>query len=655
MPDRTYREYPITFEKGMILEVSDSLLEANEAAEILNYEPTLKGSLRPRNSWVKASTEGLPAAPWKVVGIGKMALPGQPFVVKRTNDVAFSGVTPVTVSLSNVKPGNRVVVIGGLTSSSTQNVVYDNLGGFTSRSTAGWATLLDKVSSGGTESVTLHATSTASGSVMMLEFTGLGDFLRVTNDPSSSTPSIAADADSLVLSSHKSGLTDSSTEWTTILTGTIRVYKRRYLPTAGTVSHSLSGVGDKMTVMGNYRNAALTMVYLVIALDRGNKYEVYRTPISSLESGTWELIDSVTGVDSSKRVSFAQGAGNLVWTSISKLRRYDMSSSTASDITGPTPGRTVVYHKNRFFVGGSKSFPYRLYFSDFNSASSWPAANFVDIGADDGEDIEDLISTENMLLIAKTESLYTLQGSGVESFFLAKVQGGEASTGYVLSANPFSTTVAGKRWVWNFESGAVDPLSRPIGVNYVASNTSIGYSDDKVYVVEDLIGRVYVFNVVSGAWWKEDLPAGMMKSFEDTLFFGAKESGDFAVAFRSRNTSRTPDAIRTQVAYRATTGKLLLEGPGVFYTPRFVYVLLRLDEDSSNVATLKLTVAGPRGLSRDFTVQQVGKGIQHKRFDVGFFRGQPWMQLTFEQTAVPGQQVFHIERVVLGVEVQEVR
>ena len=68
-----YKEIPLTFEKGLVTEIEESILDTGQASELTNWEATPQGGLRARNAWEEITTDGL-TAPYNVRGFGRLLL-----------------------------------------------------------------------------------------------------------------------------------------------------------------------------------------------------------------------------------------------------------------------------------------------------------------------------------------------------------------------------------------------------------------------------------------------------------------------------------------------------------------------------------------------------------------------------------------------------
>ena len=94
MPSSTYREVPVTFEKGMAANYEDSLLPEGVSSLLENWVPEETGRLRVREGWRKSSMNGGPS-PAKGLGLTTFSVTRKPTFRQR------SMVTGVTSSNSS--------------------------------------------------------------------------------------------------------------------------------------------------------------------------------------------------------------------------------------------------------------------------------------------------------------------------------------------------------------------------------------------------------------------------------------------------------------------------------------------------------------------------------------------------------------------------
>jgi len=391
-------------------------------------------------------------------------------------------------------------------------------------------------------------------------------------------------------------------------------------------------------------------------------YILFTIPSDQIADDEWELFDQAPdSVDQSLMVKMAEGASAFVYsgTGMPYPRIYDKATATWDNVTDITGARALAYHKNRYFYGGTLANPGRLYYSDFSAGGSIPGTNFIDVQADDGTAIEDVISVENLLLICKTNSLWILSGSGVSSFFLAELEGGGASPGRAACRTPFGTIVADEFNVWSVQGGSVEPVSRPIQGDYqIFGLVSTAYKNDKLYISDSSDGTLWVYNLVSGAWWKEALsdfdegPHSVRDVVGDQLFFGTQNSeisGPLAYQIQGVP-DRIADFAPHETTYHVKSQILFLNGPNFKYTPRHLFLQVRRH---GGISPVNITIrAGGNTIEERTWEISSGIEVSRERVDIGWVQGKSWLQIEAEETVVSSGDPFEIEKAILGVDVE---
>lgn len=402
--------------------------------------------------------------------------------------------------------------------------------------------------------------------------------------------------------------------------------------------------------------------YIVMALAEGSTtYKIYRIGRDNITSGTWEQIDAVTNaLNNDAFVSFAQGAGNLIWTAstMNYPRAIELATLSQSNITDMLglAGRTAAYHKDRMFMAGSSQNPSRLYFSGIGTPTDFTTAtDFLDIGGDDGEAIQDLSSVEGLLLVPKTNRAYLISGSGVESFFVNELSGGTAAAGRSAIRTPYGTVLAGNDDVWVVQGGGVDPMSRPLGGGYVMTgNVSTAYAQDMALIADAVDGRVWRVNLVTGAWSEETTPGDegvyITYSLNGRLYYGTNGSTTQVGGTRRLTSDRTYDQTTGEMDLHAETGRMAMVGPHVRYTPRHLYLQLR-NQDPTKPNELFVTVETNLG-SKSFSYR-VTEATQREYRSVGWAKGVEWIKFTFDADGSAQHGSIDVERAVLTASTED--
>jgi len=698
----SYKEIPLTFEKGLVTEIEESILDAGQASELANWEATPQGGLRARNAWSAISTNGL-TADYQVRGWGLAATGGAAAtasVVQTASDPTQLQESSKSATLTGCISGN--VVVGVVTHQIALNADPSSItAGFTKVAEFGdtggtdmEVIMYSKISGGGTETFTATHGTPAISHVQIYELgnvssdvpsdsdgNGAGSPYTLTcTSPGSAGVAISAgihNGAGAWTTEPGNGGTPADTGWTT--NGTtidvsipVNSIVASKVFAGATVSDQINpSPADSDALMAIWEqapsSASPAQFYILLAVATSTGYSIYRISRDSIQAGTWELVDSATCDDTSAFVSMAVGAGTLVWSAstMDVPRSVVLSTLTGADVTDLTgkAGRAVVYHKDRMFVGGSDTdnAP-RLYFSDIGIPTSFTTSvDFLDIGGDDGEAIEDLVSVEGLLLVCKINRLYLISGSGIESFFVNELPGGTAATGRAAIRTPFGTVVAGPDDIWVVQGGGVDPMSRPLGVDYsITGLVSTAYAQDTVLIADSGTGATWRVNLVTGAWARESVTAGddvvgHLFSLQGRLYYGCIDSDSNVGGTRRLSSSRNYDALTGATSFRAATGRLALDGPAFTYTPRYLYLQTRAqDTDLYNELRITLTT----NINEDDPYEtsiRVTEATQRDRITMAWAKGAEWLKVGFEADSSATASAIDVEKIVLGVDVEAPR
>jgi hypothetical protein len=400
-----------------------------------------------------------------------------------------------------------------------------------------------------------------------------------------------------------------------------------------------------------------------MAVATATGYSLYRISRDEISSGMWELMDSKATTDTSAYVSMAVSVAKLIWSAqtMTTVRSVVIDTLVGSDIAAlnSKAGRAVAQHKDRVFVAGSTATPGRVYFSAIGDPTSYTTAtDFLDVGGDDGEAIEELLSVEGLLLVCKVNRLYLISGSGIESFFVNELPGGTASIGRPAVRTPYGTIVAGPTDIWVVQGGGVDPMSRPLGVDYVLSGlVSTAYAQDSVLIADGVTGTVYRVNLVTGAWQLESTIAGENQiehlfSLQGRLYYGVANSTTQVGGTRRLVSDRSYDQIQGGTVFAASTGRIALLGPSKKYTPRYLWIQARA-QDPTKPNTLFITIESDQGSETKTFL--VSSDTQREWFSLGKYKGAEWLKVSYDCDSSAQHSAIDVEKTVLGVIIEDAR
>lgn len=188
---------------------------------------------------------------------------------------------------------------------------------------------------------------------------------------------------------------------------------------------------------------------------------------------------------------------------------YDVEAGTFTRpavhaLDGTTGGfvraRTMVSNHARIFAGnlhseGTYRYPSRIYWcgtdDEPDQPKLWQALNYIDVGADDGQEIVVMLAFGDQILVFKNQSIYTLVGTDDTTFALYQLDNTLGTEGTYAAC-----AVAGKAYfldertgVWQYDGAEFRNLSEPIrdkllgDLNREAAYKSVVFwHDRKVYV-----------------------------------------------------------------------------------------------------------------------------------------------------------------------------
>lgn len=728
MPDVDYRVQPITFERGVNESVEASLLPAGAAVRLRNWAADPSGNLRVRPHWRKAVTTGAPATR---TGKGAAAYTrtNKPVVVQSNTGVNTASTTTINVPVSwprgsqtarnllvmrvlaghttSTTPISGVTISGGSwVSAITKNsdatapgqfagiyYIQDNPGNVPSVSVtvtgaastpkflfveiSEWANMAYSMDFDSTPDPTL----TSSNSGNSASVTWANPLQPAGAENPQPRLDIAAAIVSAVGNFTPGTSPNDYTETADRTAGgvaTAGCFSRVASDKTLAFNQTVSTAGYWISIAAAFKAATNVdeMPYIVAASTQTSPaaYKMYYINRSQLASGgTWTLADTFETGNTAyldPPVAWANGLGSLFYANqyFDAIHRWD-NISTASAITGAPAGRTLAFHKNRLWSGGSTFAPTRLFYSEINDYNDWTGlsgTNYIDIATDDGEPIEDVVSFGSYLLIGKRNSLWLLSGSSEDDFSLSKLSGGGCAPGRSMVATPYGAIVAGRTGVWLVTGeGSVESLSRAIVKNYASTGyMSASFASDVASICDSATGYIWSINMNTGVWAEErvdsttECPAYITQSNELQLFSPKSATIGSLVSYRTlpANT-RTKDFDTLTETFEAITPELWPVGNTVKITPRHLFVRVRQRGGTSEHAGLTITpyYEGWEGTAQTFGPQDEA-GVYRYRFDLGERRGVNYAQFKFSQTVPSGQaSVVDIEEVEFGFNVEQVR
>lgn len=253
---------------------------------------------------------------------------------------------------------------------------------------------------------------------------------------------------------------------------------------------------------------------------------VYSINRGSLVAGSWASRDIVSTSDGSAHTDFALGLGYAYYSNLGfgAIHRWDGTGASSAVADSPAGARTLAFHKSRIFAGQGTT----LWYSEINDGGTWPAENFIQIGADDGEPIECLEVFSDQLLIGKENSTWLLTGAGADTFALHFLSSLGAAPGRTIVRTPYGAVIAGKTYVSLFSGSEPIPISEAVERSYgmTGSYMTAAYIDKTCYIVDAGAETYWAYDTDRKVWWHESIqeaPNNLMV-VSNELFAGPKSS-----------------------------------------------------------------------------------------------------------------------------------
>jgi len=393
----------------------------------------------------------------------------------------------------------------------------------------------------------------------------------------------------------------------------------------------------------------------VAAQDNASSLALWYIDQNDIDSGSWTLIENLTAVTDGLPMASASGLGVFFVTHPGLANpRVWPGIGTVTIVTTAESGVTAAFFKSRFYTGGSATNPTRLVYSDIGSYSSWPAANFLEIGQDDGYAILDIAAQQTYMVIVKGNSIYTLSGSGPDTFYLTQLPYGEAAPGRSICITPTGAVVAGKTAVWNVVSGTVEDISDKIGPSYgPTGRVETAYADGQAFITDIDAGVTWVWNLQSQAWHRETFTSvgnqiNAVRGVNGArLLSSPVNSTDTGLIFYKDlpSLTRTRDFTPLTSSCRAVSPTIWAAGPGSTFTPRHLFLQIRQRGAVEGELVLKTRYDEAEPVVRPIT-KKLSSGAYRYRIDLGSVRGTSSIQ--FEVLGPSEGNQFDIEAARLG-------
>lgn len=647
-----FREFPITWERGLIESVEDSMLPPGSAALLRNWVPDTAGNLRARVGWTRGSTTSAPSTR-KGWGIGHLALQRRPYIRQSATATDPSGVEPNTVTATwgaATVSGSCLVARLYLSDQSSRAA-----SAFTITPPTDWVSAVTPAGGGRNAHCWIYykpnAASESSTVAFTVEIGGVTDTLAMAleiselrnvvaaspvdvtdadDDGTSTTPEVgptgapavpvgiamaafsSAFASNGTYSAPTNGyaldtefFVDSGASDLNAV-GAHKTFTDGAAQTVGVTLSTTPGSSCSLLVAFKATDFAATDGVYIVANNEDPDMKLYYIDREDVGGGTWNLLQTHSSTDADV-VPFAFTSGNeksfWVHPSLTGTWQWGGLSATAPAVISGSPvGRCVAWHKSRLYVGGSSSEPWKLHFSDVDDHTDWTGgtAGSINVGLGDGEAIEDILPFEDGLLIGKQTSLWFLIGSGPGTHKLIRIPQGGCAPGRTLLATDYGAIVAGKHEVHLYTNGEARLISRPIRDSYGITGNFLTCSvrDESAYICDEGSGTIWVIDFAAGGTWREETvgsastegPAVIFNQGRDQLFAPKNASVGSLLNYRMiPGSSRTKDFTGITQTYEAWTPEMWLAGPSKKFTPMFLFLKIRQRAGDAGDGALTIT------------------------------------------------------------------
>lgn len=697
---------PVTFERGLDESQEASQLQDGSASALENWVPESSGGLRCRQGWLNFGTTSAPSTR-KARGLGfysRNIADATPQLVQAPAPASSSASTTVAKAWDSATIANSLLLAW---------VTYEAPTAKTVTPPASWSLVTQKQTStaagnkiegflyainnagsrSGTETFTFSA-STTNATIHLFEYSGMatssndvsatnsglnaepitlttgttattaqaaelwfGALLTSTGDGSYATPTNGFS----ILNTKQSGGTSAHIESACLS----KIVSATGAATTGATYGGGAGTYGWVGLVATFKAGVTSAAkQILVAHNSGTQYVIYRADRLT-PSGSWTSTDTIAASSPTKPVAFAAGLSNILYvnTDFSTVRRWD--NSAAASIAGSPPGRTIAFHKNRFFVAGTAANPSRLWYSDLADYATWGANSYIDIGLDDGEPITDLCPFEDALLIVKENSLHILTGTSPQDFAVHKLNaGGGYAAGRVAVSTPYGAIIAGNRAVWLYTGGPVEEIGNPVEVSYAPAGDFVttAYIDDTCYICDEGSGTMYAYNVARQSWWMEKVDPNTTEApactgaIDSTLYYGPQAATTTSLAAYRQipGAARGKDHGTLTETFRAVTPELWLASVANRITGVRAKVRWRQRGGTTGQTSCTCTpyYDGVAGVAVALTTQ-ANPGVYRTIVPMGTAMGNNYIQLRFDHAIGAAEAaLIDIEQVLIELDVE---
>lgn len=442
-------------------------------------------------------------------------------------------------------------------------------------------------------------------------------------------------------------------------------------------------VGFVITLKAKERNANDRDFIVIDHAGTSVLHTLYALDPDNIDVGTWDNIGTLASTNTStKPLSFAAGMGMLLISARDFIRPthgrrglYQWDGVTLVRINRSPAGQTLAYWGNRFWAGGEKEKPARLWFSDEGDGTMWDEEiNWIEVG-NESERILDIKPVLDGLMIAKRRSLWLLTGAGPGSYSLQRLSGGTGSKGRCILPVPGGALIAGIHHIWHFEGGPVNLISRPLDAwwskvtDWSTRYCSGAYVNGLCYFTWADEDSMVVYDLDQKIWWVDKAvdKRSVVFSHNNHLLLSGQHTGTAgALDYQQHPEGERRRDGTGQEVFEVMTQEMMIGTPAQPVTPRWLYIAYQKKQYQTAHNNVVVTpyydgqAQTPRTITElhPHTNRVISNGDERIRLDVGVKNRNACHKVQFKIafTATAGNStVFDIEAIEFVYDVEELR
>jgi hypothetical protein len=354
---------------------------------------------------------------------------------------------------------------------------------------------------------------------------------------------------------------------------------------------------DPITGMFDYRTKAGS-AYFVATSGATIKHDV---------AGTWTDITGAAAITSDKDNKFSFAVYNdilMATNGVDDVLAWKGAGNVAA-LSGSPPSavRWIAVYNEHTFLARNSTNRSRLYISIIGDPETWGAADYVDIGKDDGQEITGLVALYDRLFIFKRKSIYQLSGTSIGNFRVDLVsQGTGACSGWSIAVVENTIIFLSDRGFYEFGGSTPVLISDSIhttmlGLNQIRTEFAHGihYKRRFQYWCSVSDGSsttnnlILVYDYINKAWSKlTGINANCFALEQSGVSMDRLYHGDYdSIAFLQDSGNVDDDVAGNAIAASFTTHPIDMGAPELYKRFRFLRSFFDQEGDYNITITYK--------------------------------------------------------------------